>query len=88
VRLRLTSIVTGVALAAAAFPAAAAAASVERICVPEATVLDSPRGLPVGVLYRGDRVRVLKRDGTRRWIRVRSGAPISGWITARSVDGC
>ena len=87
-RLRITSIVTGVALAAAAFPAAAAAASVERICVPEATVLDSPRGLPVGVLYRGDRVRVLKRDGTRRWIRVRSAAPISGWITSRSVDGC
>ncbi len=87
-RLRLTYTVTGAALAAAAFPAAAAAASVERVCAPQVTVLDSPRGLPVGVLYRGDRVIVLKRDGTRRWIRVRSGAPISGWITSRSVDGC
>jgi hypothetical protein len=88
VRLRLTYTVTGVALAAAAFPAAAAATSVERICAPQVTVLDSPRGLPVGVLYRGDRVIVLKRDGTRRWIRVRSAAPIAGWITKRSVDGC
>jgi len=88
VRLRLTCIVTGAVMAAAAFPAAAAGASVERICAPEVTVLDSPRGLPVGVLYRGDKVVVLKRDGTRRWIRVRSSAPISGWITSRSVRGC
>ena len=78
---------TGVAFAAAAFPAAAAA-RVERICVPQVTVLDSPRGLPVGVLYRGDRVTLCTRDGPRRWIRVRSAAPISGWITKRSVDGC
>jgi hypothetical protein len=88
VRLRLTFTVTGAALAAAAVPAAAAAASTERICAPEVTVLDSPRGLPIGVLYRGDRVSVLKRDGSRRWIRVRSAAPISGWITKRSIDGC
>lgn len=87
-RLRLTYSVTGVALAAVAFPAAAAAASVERVCAPQVTVLDSPRGLPVGVLYRGDRVIVVKRDGTRRWVRVRSAAPIAGWITSRSLNGC
>lgn len=86
--LRRTYTVAGVAFAAAAFPAAAAAASGERICAAQVTVLDSPRGLPVGVLYRGDRVIVLKQDRTRRWVRVRSAAPISGWIMSRSVDGC
>jgi hypothetical protein len=72
----------------AAAPAAAAAPRVERICTPRATVYDSPRGLAVGVLYRGDRVSLLKRDRTRAWVRVRSAAPITGWITRRSLDGC
>lgn len=73
---------------AAAAPAAAAGARVERICTPRATVLDSPRGLAIGVLYRGDRVTLLRRDRSRAWIRVRSAAPITGWITKRSLDGC
>ncbi|MDA0139376.1 SH3 domain-containing protein, partial [Solirubrobacter deserti] len=67
---------------------AATAARHERICAPEVTVLDSPRGLPIGVLYRGDRVTLLRRDRTRAWVRVRSGAPITGWIPRRSLDGC
>ena len=75
------------AVFAAAAPAAAAA-RVERICAPRATVLDSPRGLAIGVLYRGDRVTLLRRDNSRAWIRVRSAAPITGWITKRSLDGC
>lgn len=87
-RLRLITAATCASLATAAFPAAAAAARVERICAPRATVLDSPRGLPVGVLYRGDRVTLLKRDRSRAWVRVRSAAPISGWVTSRSLDGC
>ena len=83
----LTLIVATGAVVAAAAPAAAAA-RVERICAPRATVLDSPRGLAVGVLYRGDRVTLLRRDSTRAWVRVRSAAPITGWITKRSLDGC
>ncbi|MDA0168892.1 SH3 domain-containing protein [Solirubrobacter taibaiensis] len=83
--LRLT--VATCAVFAAAAPAAAAA-RVERICTPRATVLDSPRGLAIGVLYRGDRVTLLRRDSTRAWIRVRSAAPITGWITKRALDGC
>jgi Bacterial SH3 domain len=76
------------AVLAAAAPAAAAAPRAERICSQRATVLDSPRGLPIGVLYRGDRVTLLKRDRTRAWVRVRSTAPITGWVTRRSLDGC
>ena len=75
------------AVFAAAAPTAAAA-RVERICAPRVTVLDSPRGLAIGVLYRGDRVTILRRDSSRAWIRVRSAAPITGWITKRSLDGC
>lgn len=86
-RLRTALVTTGAIFAAAA-PAAAATSRYEHICTPRATVLDSPRGLPVGVLYRGDRVKVLRRDGSRAWIRVRSAAPVTGWITKRSLDGC
>ena len=72
----------------AAVAPAAAAAPREEICAPRATVYDSPRGLPVGVLYRGDRVTLLKRDRTRAYVRIRSAAPITGWITKRALDGC
>ena len=83
----LKLIAAACAVFAAAAPAAAAA-RVERICAPGATVLDSPRGLAIGVLYRGDRVTLLRRDRSRAWVRVRSAAPITGWITKRSLDGC
>lgn len=83
-----TALVATCAVFAATAPAAAAKPRYERVCTPRATVLDSPKGLAIGVLYRGDRVRVLRRDGAQAWVRVRSTAPIEGWITKRSLHGC
>ena len=73
--------------AAVAAPAPAPAAAVERVCT-RATVFDTPRGVPIGVLYEGTKVVVLRRDGARVWTRVRSSGPIVGWIRARALRGC
>lgn len=70
--------------AGAAAPGAQAAARGE-ICVYRAAVHDTPRGLVVGHLYDGARVRLLGRNGNRRWYRIRGPLQLAGWTRTRNV---
>ena len=74
-------------LAALAVPAApASAASSAKVCGTRvAVVVDTPGGFAVGYLYRGDRVRVLRRSADRRWARINTHNELIGWIRSRSL---
>lgn len=84
---RRASTAAVLATAAAAWtgaaPASAAPLPRAEICVARATVYDTPGGMAIGVLARGTRVVIVKRASGRRWARVRSPHPITGWTPAR-----
>ena len=74
------------ALADAGAPVAVPAkSSIAEICVFRAAVHDTPRGLVVGYLHDGARVRLLSRTSNRRWYRIRGPLQLEGWLKARSV---
>ena len=81
--IRATIAVAVIAAAAGAAPAGAAPLPRAEVCASRAPVYDTPGGLVVGVLARGTRVVVVRRASGRRWIRVRSSHPITGWTPAR-----
>jgi hypothetical protein len=66
--------------------APAEAAGRGEVCFAQATLYDTPGGLVVGVLVRGDRVRVLKRTKGRTWVRVVSAHELRGWLRARTLS--
>jgi hypothetical protein len=78
---------TLIVLAALAVPAApASAAARATVCgTRTAVVVESPGGFAIGYLYRGDRVRVLRRSADRRWTRVDTASELRGWIRSRSL---
>ena len=80
----LTVLVAAVA-ATGIFGAPAHARGREQVCAAQATLYDTPGGLVVGVLVRGDEVRVLRRTRSRTWVRVRSEIDLRGWMRARSL---
>ena len=86
VRLR-TAVGTLAVLAAFAVAAApASAATSAKVCRARvAVVVESPGGFAVGYLYRGDRVRVLRRSADRRWARINTHNELRGWIRSRSL---
>ena len=72
------------ALAVGAAPASAASSA--KVCGTRvAVVVDTPGGFAVGYLYRGDRVRVLRRSADRRWARINTHNELIGWIRSRSL---
>jgi hypothetical protein len=71
--------------AAGAVPATASAATSARVCVSRLAILTSPDGFTVGYLFRGDRVRVVRRTANHRWARILSTDDRRGWVRARSV---
>ena len=70
-----------------AAPASAAPLPRAEICTTRATLYDTPGGMAVGVLARGTRVTIVRRSASRRWVRVRSSHPITGWTPARVLCG-
>ncbi len=74
-------------LAALAIPASpAAAATRAKVCgARSVVVVESPGGFAVGYLYRGDRVRVLRRSADRRWSRINTPTELRGWIRTASL---
>ena len=84
---RTLLIVMVAALAVAtALPDPAQARGRGEVCVAHATLYDTPGGLVVGVLVRGDRVRILRRSSGRTWVRVRSAIDLRGWMRARALS--
>ena len=72
--------------ALAVAPAPASAATSAKVCgTRSAVVVDSPGGFAVGYLYRGDRVRVLRRSADRRWARINTRNELRGWIRSTSL---
>lgn len=82
-RRRLLIVLVAAATATGVLPAPAHAAGRGEVCVAQATLYDTPGGLVVGVLVRGDHVRILRRSRGRTWVRVRSEIDIRGWMRAR-----
>jgi hypothetical protein len=81
------AVALGAAAAAVSGAAPASAAPLPRaeICVARATVYDTPGGMAVGVLARGTNIVVVRRGANRRWVRVRSAHPITGWTRAKAL---
>jgi hypothetical protein len=84
-RRALIIVVVAALAAATALPAPAHASGRGEVCVASATLYDTPGGLVVGVLVRGDGVRVLRRSRGRTWVRVRSDIDLRGWMRARAL---
>lgn len=83
-RIAVGTLVVLAAFAVAAAPAPAATSA--KVCRARvAVVVESPGGFAVGYLYRGDRVRVLRRSADRRWARINTHNELRGWIRSRSL---
>jgi Bacterial SH3 domain len=83
-RTAVSTLVVLATLAVAAAPAQAASSA--KVCGSRvAVVVESPGGFAVGYLYRGDRVRVLRRSADRRWARINTQNELRGWIRSRSL---
>lgn len=66
--------------------APAAAAPTAEVCVFRAAVHDTPRGIVIGYLHDGARVKLLGHTAAKRWYRVRNGPlRLAGWMKARSI---
>jgi hypothetical protein len=86
VRARLTIALIGVALALAAVaPAPALAGSTAKVCVFRAAVHDTPRGIVVGYLHDGARVKLRGHTPNRRWYRIRGPLSLAGWMKRKHL---
>jgi hypothetical protein len=72
-------------LACWAGPAHADAGRDVEVCARKATMYESPGGAAVAVVWRGDRVVVLRRGAGGSWWRVRARFGTRGWIRASAV---
>lgn len=69
-----------------AVSARAATAQIRWVCRGPADVFDTPGGVVIGILARGDRVRVLLHSAEhRRWVLVHGPIEIHGWMTEGSL---
>jgi len=86
VRLRTAVSTLAVLAAFAVLAAPASAATGAKVCRTRvAVVVESPGGFAVGYLYRGDRVRVLRRSADRRWARINTSRELRGWIRSSKL---
>jgi hypothetical protein len=58
---------------------------VRRVCRAPARVFDTPGGVVIAILGRGQRVRVIRRAaGRKHWVCIRAALGISGWMSDRA----
>jgi hypothetical protein len=81
------AVVTVVLIAAltAALATPAQAATTRRLCAKVAQLRDSPEGFVIGRLYRPQRLRLVRRNPSRRWALVVTRSGVAGWIPSRSL---
>jgi hypothetical protein len=75
-----------VLVAAGTRPAAAHAASAQRLCADRVSVWDSPDGFVVAHVFRPQRMRVLATTDHRHWSLVHfEDVDLRGWILSRAI---
>jgi hypothetical protein len=89
---RARVVVLAAALACGAGAGATAAAArpapsrVVTVCSAQVTLYETPGGAKVGILHRGDRVRVVAGTAAREpWWRVVAGFGTRGWLRASAI---
>ena len=63
----------------------AAGTRVNRICARRSYLFESPDGLVVGTVFRGQPVTRLRRTANRRWWRIRTDAGVRGWVRSSAL---
>jgi hypothetical protein len=63
----------------------AASARVNRICTRRSYLYETPNGLVVGTVFRGQPVKRLRRTANHRWWRIRTDAGIRGWVRRTAI---
>jgi hypothetical protein len=77
---------TGLAVGAAGAQARAQLRTVT-VCATQATLYETPGGAKVGILHRGDRVRVLAKGTDDPWWRVAARFGTRGWVRTSAICG-
>jgi hypothetical protein len=67
--------------------AAAASARTATVCVAAVGMYETPGGARVGVLHRGDKVRVLVVGADDPWWRVAAAFRTRGWVRESALCG-
>lgn len=65
----------------------AAGSRMNRICARRSYLYETPGGLVVGTVFRGQPVTRLRRTANRRWWRIRTDAGVRGWVRSSAVCG-
>jgi RNA polymerase sigma factor (sigma-70 family) len=65
----------------------AAGSRMNRICARRSYLYETPGGLVVGTVFRGQPVSRVRRTANRRWWRIRTDAGVRGWVRASAVCG-
>jgi RNA polymerase sigma factor (sigma-70 family) len=63
----------------------AATTRMNRICARRSYLFETPGGLVVGTVFRGQPVTRLKRTANRRWWRIRTDAGVRGWVRSTAI---
>ena len=87
---RARVVVLWVALAVLVLPASAAAAArppAATVCAARVTLYETPGGAKVGILHRGDRVRIVAGGGDAAWWRVAASFGTRGWLRSSALCG-
>jgi hypothetical protein len=87
--LACAGLMAGVGASAADASAADASARARRvtICAAHATLYETPGGPKVGILHRGDKVKVLAFGAEDAWWRVAAAFGTRGWLKESAVCG-
>jgi SH3-like domain-containing protein len=85
---RARVVVLWVALVVMAVPATAAARPPSAtFCAAQVTMYETPGGAKVGVLHRGDHVRVVAAGERAPWWRVAAAFGTRGWLRSSALCG-
>jgi hypothetical protein len=63
----------------------AATAQLNRVCARRAYLYETPSGLVVGTVFRGQPVTRVRRTANRRWWRIRTDAGVRGWVRSTAL---
>lgn len=62
-----------------------AATRVHRVCARRSYLYETPDGLVVGTVFRGQPVTRLERTANKRWWRIKTDAGVRGWVRASAL---